>query len=275
MKKKIIFALILILLLMPSVFAVSEGSLKAESVIATAEKDMNVMVQAGLPAIRYNDSLIKARQFYEVQLAFERNNGTADYSSIYDIITELNSIKLKAFKTVDELTALKLAINETIGIDLAPVLQLYDEAKAHFEAERYEESLAAIDNTYKKIAELEALQTKIKVFYDATSATVTNFLKQRWKELVIIPSIIFLIYLLTNNKISCMMIEKKMKELEGRRSSIKSLIAKTQKMYFEKGGIGETNYRVRMKEYSGLIREINRQIPLLREELEIRKKRKI
>ena len=55
--------------------------------------------------------------------------------------------------------------------------------------------------------------------------------------------------------------------MERRRENITRLISEAQKQYFEKGEMSEIRYYVRTKKYAELIRDINRQIPLLKEKL--------
>jgi hypothetical protein len=63
-------------------------------------------------------------------------------------------------------------------------------------------------------------------------------------------------------------LNKKLEHLYLRRTTLKKLIAKTQKEFFEKGTIDETTYHIRLNKYGEIIRDINRQIPLVKEELE-------
>jgi len=62
--------------------------------------------------------------------------------------------------------------------------------------------------------------------------------------------------------------------LEIRKDSIRNLTAKTQQDYFEKQDLSEITYKTRITKYAELIRDINRQIPLLNEKLELKLKKK-
>ena len=42
---------------------------------------------------------------------------------------------------------------------------------------------------------------------------------------------------------------------------------KTQKEYFQKGSLSESGYQIRSKNFADLVRDIDRQIPLLEEKL--------
>ena len=267
------FICIFMVLSVPSL-AISEETSRVQSDLKLAEKDMQEMLDQGLTVTRYNDTLIITQQMFDAQVALENAGGKPSYYLVYEKLEELEDMKQKAFKNIDELNALKSAINQTEGIDLTQVLDLYEQAENEFKAERYEKSLELIDMTYNKLSELKALQTKVKAFYEATSRNIVNFFKERWKEIASIVAAIIIFIILTRNRVSCWMIKKKIKQLELRKKSIKELIAKTQKDYFEKGELSEGTYQIRVKKYAELIRDLNRQIPLLREELVIRSKRR-
>jgi hypothetical protein len=55
--------------------------------------------------------------------------------------------------------------------------------------------------------------------------------------------------------------------LRAEQEVIRSLIAKSQKDYFEKGKLSEATYHARIEKYSEMIRDLERQIPLINEEL--------
>jgi len=254
--------------------AISEEALNVNNSLALAEKDMEKMMNKGIPITRYNDTLILAKQIYEAQLFLENTSKNPDYSLIQKKIEELKEIKQNAFTASDELKTLGIMISQTEGIDQAPVLEIYREAKNEFDSERYEECLELIDRTYEKISELEALQTKLKAFYEATSRGFINFIKEQWISLCFGISGSLFAFVFSYNRFMSWVIKKNIENLEKRRESIKELIKKTQKAFFQDGSISESTYHIRIKKYAELIRDINRQIPLLKEELKIRKSRR-
>lgn len=263
------------IIIIPSVSAISEEALNVNNSLSLAEKDMKEMMNKEIPIARYNDTLILAKQAYNAQLVLENTSENPDYSLVQKKIEELKEIKQNAFTALDELKTLETIISQTKGIDLAPVLEIYREARNEFYSERYEKCLELIDKTYEKISELEALQTKLRAFYEATSRSFINFIKEQWVALSfgILGSLFT--FVLTYNRFMSWRIKKRIENLEKRRESIKELIKKTQKAFFQEGGISESTYHIRIKKYGELIRDINRQIPLLKEELKIRKSRKL
>lgn len=273
MDKKVVVLTILIVILISPLVLSQNKTQKIKNQINETEGKMYEMQKDGLPTTRYNDTLLLTKDLYRAQISLKEDK--RDYSNIEEKIKELQELKKNAYKTKDELHAFKVTINRTQGINKTPILQIYQEAKNEYESERYQRSLEKIDEGYEKISELESMQTKAKAFYDATSRTLTNFLKQRWKEIsgTIVAIVVFIV--LTHNKIAIWLTKRRIERLKTRRKSIKQLIAKSQKQYFEKGELSESTYRTRTDKYSELIRNINRQIPLLKEEIELRKKGKI
>jgi len=271
----LIFILAIPVVLAQSNYTLSDEAIEISDALELAEKNMNEMLAKNISVTRYNDTLTLAKEIYNAQLILEKTGSGADYSFVREKLSELGYIKEQAFRALDELNALKLAINQAEEINKTIVIEMYEQAKTEFKAERYEECLALIDKTYEKISELEAIETKFKAFYEATSRNIVTFLMKWWKELVILLSVIILTIVLTYNRIMCKIIQWKINNLKTRKLSIKKLIKETQREYFEKGKISETVYRIRTKKYAEFIRDINRQIPVLQEELAMRQKRKI
>jgi len=70
-------------------------------------------------------------------------------------------------------------------------------------------------------------------------------------------------------------IENKINNLELRRKTLQGLMKKTQLDYFQNGIISEGNFNLRTKKFAEFIRDIDREIPLLKEDLvKINRKKK-
>jgi len=259
------------LLLMSSALAVSDQALEIANSLELAQQDLDEM--QNMSNSRYSDTLFSANQLYAAQLALENTTGVADYSSLKIKISELKQLKDDALLNSDELKALWVTIEQTEGIDPAPVMKLYFQAEEEFEAERYENSFVSIEETYEKISELQAVETKIKALYDATSSGIINFLKKTWKYIAGILAAIFLLVFIFHNTWIRYRIRAKIVSLSQRKISIQALISQTQKTYFEKGEIDEGTYHIRVKKYGEMIRDLSRQIPLLREQLAMKQKK--
>jgi hypothetical protein len=262
-----VISIITLLLLIPLVCSITQEEIQI--LIQSAEERAIEMHRNNINTIRYNDTLLLAKQLYLLQL--ETNN--SDFSQVKNKLDELEEIYHKSYQCLDELRALKSTIDQTEGIDLEPVMELYRQSEEEFHSERYEQCLSKIEQTYEKLSEMEAVETKLRVFYEVTSRSLKTFLKARWKEITIVALSILIIYLLTRKHISNLILTNRIKSLEIRKKSIKKLVQKTQKEYFEDGKISEATYKIRTKKYGELIRDINRQIPLLREQLELKRKK--
>jgi hypothetical protein len=269
-------ALIMVLLLVPCLAAaISDGAALVNGSLESARADMRKMIDDGFSVTRYNDSLFTATRMFEGQLAVEEAGKEPDFSLVLGKLIEMEDMKNRAYRSLDELTALRVAINQTQEIDPAPAMELYEAAEQEFMAERYEQCLEVIDRAYDKISELEALQTKVLAFAEATSRSIVQFYTRWWIELTIIEAAAAVTILLTYRRIGILLLKRRIMSLGKRRDSIKGLVAKTQREYFGSGGLSEATYRIRTKKYGELIRDINRQIPVLRAELAIKEKRKI
>lgn len=279
MRMRVLFLLLLFLSFsIASVKTASSLSDKGAQVgneLTLAQKAMDDMASSGLSVTRYNDTLSLANQVYEAQIVLEKAGSKPDYSFVEGKLAELDGIKQNAFKAFDELKALELAINRTADINRTAVLEIYNQAMLEFESERYEEALKSVEKCYEKISEEEAIQTKLRAFYEAASRGIMAFLQEWWKELLATTATVLLVIVLTYNRIMRRLLERRIRDLEKRKEAVKGLIMQTQKDYFEGGNTGEETYHIRTKKYAELIRDINRQIPLLKEELAMRRKRKI
>ncbi len=252
----------------------SEQAKDVYSLLLKAEESIFEMQQAGIATRRYNDTLLQAEFTYTSQVALEQEQKETDYSLAKERIAELQELRRKAFLTLDELNALGLTIEQIQGIDKEPVQTLYQQATTEFNSERYDSSLRLIESTYQKISEQEALQTKVRVFYDATSRTIGGFLARWWLELLIVVIVLTVFILLSHNSITILIIKNRIKSLESRRNSIYKLIQVAQKDFFEKGTVGESTYRIKIRKYGELIRDVNRKITLQGEKLAFCQKKK-
>jgi hypothetical protein len=269
-------ALLIVMLLLPVMAsALSDTGTETGALLESAESDMLNMIEQGLSVTRYNDTLQLAKQMYEGQVGLDDGINIPDYSIVDEKVDELAELRDNAFRAMDELKALKITINQTADIDRSSVLDIMGEAEEELNSERYEQCLKLIDRAYERISELEAIQTKIVAFYEATSRTVVQFLLATWREVAVAIFTAVIIFFLTRNRIKTMLIKRRIRGLERRRDSIKYLVGKTQKEYFTKGKISESSYQIRTKKYGELIRDINRQIPLHKAELAMKQKRKI
>src|SRR3989344_3602973 len=175
----------MLLLVVPMVLAQpSEEAIAIASQIQEAEAALILMQQQGFPIIRYNDTLLIAKQSYQAQLALEERGDPSDFYIVNQKLEELKDLSKLAAETSDKLKALKQQIELTSSINLTSVNELYQKA---------EEADDLIAQAHKRIEELESLDTKLKAFYAATSANFISFIKQRWQWILLTIAIMGII----------------------------------------------------------------------------------
>jgi len=286
--------IIILMILLLSIASSAENNTLSDEVISLgkdlnlARQDMSEMIESGFNILRFNDTLTLAEQIYLAQNILSSTGGKTDYLLVENKIEELKTLKEDAYTAMDELNTLELSINQTEDIDLEPVKEIYNSAKTALLDERYEETITLVEDAYEKISELKSFKEKLDAFSDATSQGIIDHLKaenvvvslalnkdvQNWQIYLTLTIIIILSLLWAHSKITIFILKIKISHLESRKDSIRELVARTQTEYFESGKISEATYRTRTKKYGELVRDINRQIPLLREEVQMRARKK-
>ena len=245
----------------------SDDLIQIRSELDLATTYLDTLKELNFSVVRYNDTLIATEELYWEQVTLETNEGEANYLLLNQKLNELKNIREKAYLAFDELGALKIRIDATTATNTTPIYELYNKSETAFHAERYEESLQLTEETYIKISEMEATETKVRAFYGATSRTFTNFLKNNLRNILIGVIILIIISIIIYSPTKKALIEHQIKKLEQRADGIKSLIAESQKDFFDKQTLNESTFHVRIKKYGELLRDIHRQIPLLKEKL--------
>jgi len=93
------------------------------------------------------------------------------------------------------------------------------------------------------------------------------FVINNWKILSSLAIVIIVFLLIYRIKISIWLVNRKMEALKLRKKTIKELVMQTQKDYFQYGKMPEGEYNIKTKKFAELVRDIDRQIPLLQEQL--------
>ncbi len=257
--------------------AYSNESIEAKTCLNESMQIMYDMKDAGFNMIRVNDTYSLAEQIYFSQLVLEDKKQAGDYSIILEKCTEIKGIKVKAYQSRDELRVLEERINETAknkDVNVTEVLDYFNRVKQEFYDERYEQALALIEETYQKISEAESNAAQSKVFYVAVSKTLAGFFLKNWYIILSVIAVLLIAYLITKSRIEKYLIKRRIKKLGIEERVLKDLIAKTQREYFGKGTMSEGNYNIKMKKFSEMVRDIHREVPLLKEELEKRESQK-
>ena len=265
--KNVVFAVIMLLLVatMPAP-AIAQGYNETIRALNQSRLDMQDLIDEGFTVLRINDTLSQAKQLFEAQSALEKGGGTPDYSLILERTNEITELRKQAERTNDELKALESRVKE-IGRQ-SEANAILAKAKAEFADERYDIITNLIEEAYIKISEEEALETRFRAIYTAGTKTIFDFFKKRWKEITFAIISIAIIYLVFRKRVAIFFIKRKIKELGFEKEIIGELIKKTQYEYFHLFRIPEELYHIRIEKYSELIRDLDRQVPLLVEDIE-------
>lgn len=268
MKKIIlIFFSIFFIFLIANVSSLSNDSIRAKGLIEQANQDVSDMVQRGIPTTRINESLQEATQLYSAQLSYEILSKKPSYKIVFEKLSEIEKIKEISFIAQDELNVFLEAYNRiSLETNLSEMQKEYDDVLNSFNSERFEDTTSLIDIGYTKISEIQSQQTAIKLFYETTSKSIKSFFKENWLKIIISLFLIVLFLLIFGKAISKYLIMRKLSALNHRKLVLESLIKKTQYDYFEKGITSEAEYNIKIKKFSEMIRDIDREIPVLKEE---------
>ncbi len=244
---------------------VSSAALEARTALLNAQGIIAEMEKAGFNTTRVEDIFTVLLEFYSGQVALEAN-GTQSYTDIIKRADEITKVRNEAFDAKQRLRGLELRMQNT-NIDKAEPMKLYFAAEQDIQSERYEEAKIKIEQAYAKVADLEARQSTGRVIADITKSTGQRLL-ELWKEVLIAAAIISAAVFLSYNKIAIYLLQRKMRSLEAEKKTLESLIKETQEHYFHSGKMAETTYHININKFGEMIRDIERQLPLLREQIE-------
>lgn len=235
-------------------------------------KDSQIIIQElvdnDFNAMRPNDIFMIAKQLFDAQVALDKEKGKANYDEILSRCDEINEIQLNAYDSYDQLNVLEAEINiSSKRMNISEAIVLFERTKEAFNDERYEDCLDLIEETYDKISEIESSTTIFTTFYNATRRTLATIFIKNWIPITVFIICILLFYLIFNKQIKIYFLKRKKRLIELEKETILRLIGKVQNDYFEKGLLSETAYHIKLKKFSELVRDINRQIPLIEFEL--------
>lgn len=230
----------------------------------------------GLGARRINDSFKEATKVYDAQVVLKQANKSGDFSMVLGYCDEMAGVYKNAIAAYDELSAFMKFYQSSreTWMNTSLIDSVLSEIDMEMKNERYENVRPLIDKSYGLIIDIKSKHTTLNVFYSATATGFNVFIKKYGKSIAYTLIALFVLLLVYRAKISKLIIQRKINRLELRKRTIKELIMKTQKEYFGNGNISEGTYQIKTKKFSEMIRDIERQIPLLREELEKLNKRR-
>ncbi len=249
----------------------------ASACLKDSQKIMDQMALEGFKVNRINDTLKQANLTFAAQLSLKAKNRNYDFSSIISSCDEIKSLYDSATAARDEIDSLLKFYNDSVvpGMNTSTIDSILNEINSEMNDERYEKVKPLTDKAYSEIINVKSSYTALNVFYQSTAKGFKAFLFAKnplfqianWAVSLILIIILTFIYFVYRIKIHEMIINRKMEKLTIRRKTIKTLIMQTQKDYFQYGKISEGDYNIKVKKFAELIRDIDRQVPLLQEQL--------
>jgi len=263
----IVFCLFFIQSSSASITKLSNESIQAKESLAQAEQEIIEMTERNIPINRVNETYNEAMQLYSAQLALEEKGGKANYKLIRSYTSDINSVKKTAIQASDGLKIFKETYEEAKKhANLSEMNEEYDSIIMSFENERYEDTLELIKKGYDRISEIQSSQTALNSLYLATSKTIKNFFIKNWLKIIILCSIILFIILIFWNNFKKLMFRIKLNNLFIKKKAINKLLKNIQESYFKTKKLSEAEYNIKLKKFKELIRDIDRQIMVLKED---------
>lgn len=243
-------------------------SAQATELIVKAQVCLSDLIKLGIPYNRTNSSLQDAEQLFLAQRALEAQRRKTSYNLVIDAATSVCTVKNSAINADEQLKVFLDSYNEAAKTtNLSGMDDTYNEIINSFKEERFEDTLTAIKTGYTKVSEIQSQQTALRLFYDTTSRTIKNFFVNNWKKISIIGGILIVLLIIFWRVLRRLLIGVKVRNLNAQKLSLNSLIKELQKGYFSTGKISESEYEVKMNRFKEMMLDIERQIPLLEEEL--------
>lgn len=246
----------------------SNESIQAKESLSQAEKDITEMAEKNIPISRVNETYQEALQLYSAQLALEEKGGRADYKLVISYTSDINSIKKTAIQASDELIIFKDTYEEAEKhANLSEMQEEYNSILLSFKDERFEDTLELIKKGYDRISEIQSSQTALNSLYLATSRSIKNFFIKNWIKITIFCSVILFLILIFWNNFKKLMFRIKLNNLFIQKRAINKLLKNMQEGYFKTKKLSESEYNIKLKKFKELIRDIDRQIMVLKEDM--------
>jgi len=246
----------------------SNESINAKNAMDQAEKDISEMISKNISIKRVNETYQEALQLYSAQLSLEEKGGRANYKLVNEYASKIDSIKKTALEANDELRVfLKNYEDSKKKANLSEMQSDYNQIILSFNEERFEDTLKSIKKGYDRISEIQSSQTAINSIYLVTSRSIKNFFIKNGIKIIVIIAIVFILLLIFWNSLIKLKMRIKLNNLIIQKNAVNGLIKEMQKNYFKTRKISESEYKIKLKRYEELIRDIDRQIMILKEEI--------
>lgn len=262
----LLFALFLVDL--KPVSALSNESINASNSLMESQRLMDSLISRNISVQRVNETFQEASQLYSAQLALEKQGGHAVYSQVMKDTESIKLIYDVAIQAQDDLIVFrKYLIKTEMSINVSEAQSSIDDVEISFSQERFEDTPNLIDTAYNKISEVTAKQTTMNLFYSTTSKSIGKFFQDNWKIIIIVVSAVLILLFILWNRIQKLRLRIKVDSLLAQKQALGMLVRKLQEDYFDKGKISEAEYTVKIERFKEMIRDVDRQLPLLNEAL--------
>lgn len=245
--------------------------------VLDANDSINKLKDANLPTERVSDMLLLAQDSLDgaVELAV-LNKAGIDLTIFNQKMKEFGDMVDLEFTAHDEIAALKDRLDKAAKevSDISEATDLYNQAQAEFMDQHFENISLIVDKTDEKIIDLTSFQTRTGAIYDAAASSVTGFVSKYWAELALLFGVPLVLYLIFRRRIKRHNLMAKIDALELEKNTLNEEIKKAQKEYFVVGKMSEGAYTTRVNVYGEMIRDLTKEIALLREGEEKLKRRK-
>jgi hypothetical protein len=271
MKKYFLFLFFCFLLVSVSAASVANITTQQDATdcLNNSKKLMMELVDSNLSVKRVNDTIYQAEIIYNSQVSLVSRGRKADFSLVSSYCDSVSEVYSLAINSRDALSVLLKFYNESITPEMnsSSIDQIISEINFEIASERYEKVQPLIDKAYQEISDVRARSTTLNLFVDSTSRGLKTFFIKNWRIILAVFVILVILWFSLRKPVRAKLLNYRLDKLAQRRESIKKLVMRSQKEYFEKGNIADSDYKIRIANYAELIRDIDRQVPLLREEL--------
>lgn len=243
--------------------------------IVRAKGFIGKMAQEGLSATRVKDTILVAENMWFVEALKEQAGNEADYGPVNNKSDEAIALSQSAFQAADELSVLKENMEKIGDMNIGPAWDIYNEGVSELENERYELALKKVEDCYEKLVELQSVEARANAIYAVASKTTTNFLVENRFALAILFGTPLILYVIFRDRIKRYGLTGKLNRLKLEVKVLESQIKSAQEQYFIRGTMDENTYGVRTTTYGYMIRDLNREIGVTKEEIEKTKRMKL
>ncbi len=253
----------------------SNTAINIKEQIREISKKVVELDEGGFSLARIRDEFYLVRQEFDYTVEIEKKGFEVDYSKTFSRLEAVRKSIDLAYLVRDEIDTLKAAVLEVEDeIDTTQVYEIILFIDDEFNDERYEKAQELVEQAYEKLIELQSVEAKASVAYQAARQNIEGFIEDQWFNIVVILLGAIVIYLLFRKKVKCFILKKKIRVNEDELIVLKDEIKSAQKKYFIDGKLPEGEYTIKVSFFSEKIRELHRTNAVFLEELEETKVRK-